>query len=110
MSRYGEYIFEKNGDGIVEHPNGFATYRFLNNKTQVYIIDIFVSPELRKIGLASDMANEVVEIAKKEGATELIGTVNPSANGSTESLKFLLAYGMRLKSASDNLIIFGKGI
>jgi len=112
MSLYGEYIKEKQGDGIVERTEGFATYRYLRNKdqVQVYVIDIYVRPEFRKSGLASAIADEIAEIAKKEGATEMLGTVNPSANGATESLKVLLGYGMRLKSASENLIIFGKGI
>ncbi len=109
-SLYGKYIQEKIGDLILETEEGFATYRYINEKTQVYIIDIYVLPEFRKTKLASALADQIVALAKFEGAKELIGTVNPSVKGSTESLKVLLGYGMSLKSASNDLIIFGKEI
>lgn len=108
MSMYGDYIFEHHGDGIVENEYGFATYRFLNEKKSVYIVDIYVNPDFRKTMLASQMADEIAEIGRKEGATEMLGTVVPTANNSTDSLKVLLKYGMKLKSASDNLIVFTK--
>lgn len=110
MSLYGQYINEHRGDGIVETDSGFATYRFLNEGKSVYIIDIYVLPEFRKSKAASDMADVIVRLAKIAGATELLGTVVPTAKNSTDSLKVLLGYGMTLKSASNDLIIFGKGI
>ncbi len=109
MSLYGDYITEKVGDGIIEWKEGFATYRFLNNE-QVYIVDIYVRPDFRKTRVASDMADMIVGIAKEKGAKELIGSVVPSNKNSTDSLKVLLAYGMTLKSASNDLIIFRKEI
>ena len=110
MSLYGEYIQERLGDGIVEVEEGFASYRFLNEGKSVYIVDIFVKKHVRKVGLASKLADEVVKIAVAAGAKELIGTVVPSANWSTDSLKVLLGYGMKLKSASENMIVFSKEI
>lgn len=110
MSQYGDYILERLGDRIVERAEGFATYRFLNEKKTVYIIDIYVAPLFRKTKVASEMADEIVETAKKEGATEAIGTVVPSAKCSTDSLKVLLGYGMSLQSAANDLIVFKKEI
>lgn len=110
MSLYKHYVWERLGDYTIETEQGFATYRFLNEKKTVYIVDIYVLPEFRKSGLAADMANEIAEIAKKEGATEMLGTVSPSANTATDSMKVLLAYGMKLLNASEQLIVFRKDI
>lgn len=110
MSLYGKYILEHHGDGIVEGLYGFATYRFLNEKKTVYIVDIYVDKDFRRTMLASEMADKIADIARAEGATEMIGTVVPSANNSTDSMKVLLKYGMALKSASENLIVFRKDI
>ena len=109
MSLYGDYIKEHRGDEIVETADGFATYRFLNDK-QVYIVDIYVKPEARQTSAASDMADTIVLAAKLRGCTELLGTVVPSAQGSTISLKVLLGYKMTLQSSSNDLIIFKKDI
>lgn len=112
MSMYGDYIKEHRGDGIVENSNGFATYRFLEwqDKMCVYIVDIFVVPSQRKSNVASNLADEITEIGKKNHCSLLLGTVVPSANNSTESLKVLLGYGMKLKEASIDLITFIKEI
>lgn len=109
MSLYADYLRERTDDQIIETELGFVTYRFLNEK-QAYIIDIYVVPEHRKLGAASGMADMVVEIAKRRGCTELIGTVVASAKGSDISLKVLQGYGMTLKSHSDSCIIMGKEI
>jgi hypothetical protein len=109
VSLYADYLLERTFDHIVETDKGFATYRFLN-ESQVYIVDLFVLPQYRKTYVASDMADIIVEIAKQKGCTELIGTVVPSTKGSNTSLQTLLAYGMTLKSADKDLIIFKKDI
>jgi ribosomal protein S18 acetylase RimI-like enzyme len=106
---YAQYIRERTQDSIIENEEGFATFRFLS-PTQCYIIDIYTKPEHRKTGAASKLADQIAEIAKERGCTELIGTVVPSTNNSTTSLKVLFAYGMHLDSASDNLIVCKKEI
>lgn len=110
MSQYGDYIKERLGDGIIERAEGFATYRFFDKDGVfgVYIVDIYVGPLFRKTKVASEMADEICAIAKEKGCTRLIGTVVPSANGSTDSLKVLLGYGMILHSASNDVIVFRK--
>jgi len=109
MSLYASYLKERTSDNIVELPEGFATYRLLNTN-QCYIIDIYVLPEYRKSGIASHLADTIVAMAKTQGCTELLGTVVPSTNSSTTSLKVLLAYGMSLHSADSNLIVCKKDI
>lgn len=110
MSHYAEYLRERTSDQIIETCEGFVTFRYLNDFKTVYIVDIYVLPEERQNKVASDLANDVVELARKEGCVELIGTVMPSAKNSTTSLQVLLGYGMTLKSASENCIIMRKDI
>ena len=109
-SLYAQYLAERTEDSIIETEVGFASYRYLNQGKSVYIVDIYVSPKQRKEGLASLMADKVASIAKEKGCTELLGSVVPSAKGSTTSLKVLLGYGMTLLSASNDFIVFRKDI
>ena len=110
MSLYAEYIKERLGDEIIEDEYGFATYRFLNDGKTVYIVDLYVVPEERRSHVAAVMADRICKIAKEKGATEMLGTVSPSANTATESLKVLLAYGMKLLNASEQMIVFRKDL
>ncbi len=109
MSLYADYLKERTEDQILETENGFVTYRFTDEKT-CYIIDIYVVPEFRKQGAASDLSDKVVEIARARGCTALLGSVVPSAKGSTTSLKVLLGYGMTLGSSANDFIIFKRDI
>ena len=112
MSLYGEYIREIKCDEIVETDKGFATYRYIDDAgvPSVYIIDIYIRPDFRKSHYASEMANEIVWIAKSHGCKRVIGTCVPSSKGSTLSLKVLLGYGMSLYSASNDVIVLRKDI
>ena len=110
MSLYAKYLAERTGDLIKENAFGFATYRYVNEGKAVYIVDIYVIPELRKAGEASRLANEIVAEAKAKGCTHLIGSVVPSTKGSTESMKVLLAYGMSVKNSSNDFVVFKKEI
>ncbi len=109
MSFYADYITERTDDLIIESPMGFATYRYLNDY-QVYVVDLFVKKEYRKLGMAADMANAIAKLAKEKGCTEMLGTIVPSTKNSTASLDILRRYGMHLVSASNDLIIMKKEI
>ena len=109
MSLYSQYISERSNEGIIESDRGFATFRRVDEKT-MYIIDIYVMPEHRKLSNAKKMADFIAEGAKRDGCTRLLGSVVPSTNNATDSIKVLLAYGMSLVSSSDDLIIFGKDL
>ena len=109
MSLYAEYLKERTDDRIIENDKGFITYRRLNDD-QMYIMDIYINPECRKKGMASHLADRVCDYAKSMGCKEVIGTVNPSAKGATESLAALIAYGMKVLSSQENCIVFKKDI
>lgn len=108
MSLFSEYVKERGGKEIVESDKGFATYYYIENGC--YIEDIYVQPEFRKSGEASRLADQISEIAKSNGCKILYGTVCPQANGSTSSLKVLLAYGFSLDSSINNLVILKKDL
>lgn len=108
MSLQAQYAKERENIETLESEIGFATYYFLEDGC--YIKDIYVHPDHRKSGEASRLANEIAVMAKEKGSKKLYGTVCPSANGSTESLKVLLAYGFRLDSCISNLIAMVKEI
>lgn len=105
-SHFANYIKERQGKEIIEDNYGFATYSFV--KGDVYIEDIYVNPDARSRAHASGYADKIAEIAKERGCKNMIGTVVPSTNGSTTSLKVLLAYGFQLHSSANDFIVFKK--
>jgi GNAT superfamily N-acetyltransferase len=106
LSLYGQYVIEREGMEIIESPIGFATYYFVEK--ECYIKDIFVLKDHRKTGEATHLADEITKIAKSKGCTKLYGTICPTAKGSTESMKVLLAYGFKLDSSVSNFIALVK--
>lgn len=109
MSLYARYLKERTNDLIIETEQGFGTYRYVDERT-VYIVDIYVIPHARKLRVATEIADKIVEEAKYMGRSRLIGSVVPSCKGSTESLQVLLGYGMRLDSCAADFILFSKEI
>lgn len=107
-SLYGRYISEREGREILEDERGFATYTF--TKDGIYIQEIYVLPEFRQEGVASQYADVIAGIAKANGLSKLFGSVCPSAKGSTASMKVLLAYGFEIESAAINMIYLVKNI
>lgn len=107
-SLYGFYIAEREGMEIVENECGFATYKVQG--AEVYLRDLYVVPSYRTRGVAADLADQVAERAKSKGCTRMIGSVAPQDPNATQNIKVLLAYGMRLQSASPSLILFEREI
>lgn len=110
LSLYADYLKERTNDQIIEVDFGFVSYRHLPEEKSTYIIDIYVSPDFRKEGLAAKLADQVADEARTLGHLKLLGSVVPSNKGSTTSLKVLLGYGMFLKSSTNDFIVFEKGL
>lgn len=108
LSMYGQYIYEREGKCIIETGKGFATYAYMHDIKAVYLEDLFVVPEHRRSKAATELVDAVAEQAKLKGYNTLVGSVAPKANGSTDSLKAVLSYGMKLHSCDGNLIWFKK--
>lgn len=109
MSLYGDYLKERTEDFILEDVSGFVTYRYIGEKT-LYIVDIYVKPEVRHAGYAKALADEVIAEAKKRGCNRLVGTVVPSTKGANLSLRGLWDYGLKVESAGPDCIVMAKEI
>lgn len=112
MSLYADYIKERLNDDIIETNDGFLTYRYIDWKGQkaVYIIDLYVIPSKRQSGLATQLANTVVEEAKAKGCTIAIGSVSTLIKTKDQSIKVLIAYGMTEAIQGPDYIYFSKPI
>lgn len=109
MSMYADYLQEFSGDNILETEEGFVTWRYVN-LTTVYLVDIYVKPEFRFQDVASKFSEHVVNEAKKEACSEMMGTVYCQAKNPDQSIKVLMAHGMKVKSANNDVIVFVKRI
>jgi GNAT superfamily N-acetyltransferase len=108
LSNFGAYILEREGKYIIEDERGFLTYTYLPE--YVYIEDVYVRPEYRKQGVASEWADRVCAEAKSKGYSKLLGTIKTKAKTSTESMATLIAYGLRIYSSDTEAIYLTKDI
>ena len=108
MSMWADYKREREGKCVIEVPHeGFIVFSYPSAQ-EVWIEDIYTVKEQRKTGLARRLADQVCALAKSEGCSTVLGSVWQSANGATDSIKVLLAYGMELSHTEGKLIIFKK--
>lgn len=108
MSHYANYIKEREGKEIIEDEFGFVTYS--THQDYVYIEDIYVTPEHRRQKKCYEYADKVAAIAKENGYSKLLGSIDPEGTGAHESLLVLLNYGYKLHATHNNVIYFMKEI
>lgn len=108
-SLYKQYVEERCPNRfVIETLNGFVLYEI--QQAYCYIIDIFVTKEARKKGVARFLNDEVVKAAKAKDCKVLLGSIDPQANGADTSFKVLLAGGFKPTGIKDNLVFFAKEI
>jgi ribosomal protein S18 acetylase RimI-like enzyme len=107
-SLYAKYLKEREDTETYEIEEGFITYSITGE--ECYIQTIYVMPDFRRLDIATRMADYVTKKAKLAGCTFLSGTVDPTTNGATESMRALLYYGFKLNSLKDGAIILVKKI
>ena len=106
---YFAYIAERRPDcKVLKNEKGFAVYSYTDD--YVYIEEIYVKPEFRKENIASQLSEAIQQEAKDNGCLRMLGSVSASAEGSTDSIRVLLAHGMTLMSSQDDLIWFYKDL
>ena len=106
MHRLASYLKEREGFDCIARDEGFADYRI--NGDDCYIRSIFVFPDYRKKGIASDMADDISRIAIAKGCKHLTGSVDTNTKGAHESALILLAYGFKIHAAVQGGIFFRK--
>ena len=109
MSLYAKYLKERLNTEVIEIDHAFITYTKVNEK-RYYIVDVFVEKGYRKNGLGHILSDMVKEIAIKDGATELLGSVDLTASGVTESIAVIIADGFKYSHSSGNGMYFIKQI
>lgn len=109
MSLYGDYIKERAGKSIIDEDYGFATYYFLSDGN-CYLEDIYVKPEMRCRGLASQLADMVFHEAKLNKAEYIIGSFDPQGKNPAISLKAQLAWGLEPFAIKDQLLYLRKKV
>lgn len=110
LSHFGSYIYEREGKSIHETEKGFVTYMFWPDLGSVYMEDIYVAPEFRRTKATFELVAAVEAQAKLKGYKTLVGSIKPTANGATTSLKGMLAHGFEVDSCDGTLIWFKKQI
>ena len=108
MSLHARYLKERAGIDCLETERGYMSYRM--NGKECFIHDTFVLPEYRRAGEAAAMLEQVIAIAREQGATMITCTVCPDANGSTEAAMTILSLGFRLSGSAPGLVAFLKEI
>jgi GNAT superfamily N-acetyltransferase len=109
-SLYAQYVYEREGKSCLENEAGFVTYCYLPKVNAGYIEDMYIVPEKRSSGLGRKFVEQVAVEMRKLGATKLITSVSPIAQGRTISTKAILACGFELDSMDANLIYFAINI
>ncbi len=109
MSLYAEYMKERSGIGCLETEEGFATFTYPNENI-VYVIDVYVKPELRRQGIASLLVDRICDLAKETGRKQLLLTVDLNTKGSQESLKVCMAYGAKLSHGDKEKMFLYKDL
>lgn len=109
MSLYAEYIKEREDKEIIESDKGFATFKTFDNG-ECYLQDLYVIPTERKTGLATEMTDTIVKIAKERGCNTLIGSVCVEDQSATRNMKVFLAYGMQIYKNAGMMIFLKKDI
>lgn len=108
MQRLAAYLKEREDIDCIVTDEGFASYKISGE--ECYIRDIWVHPDYRKKGIASELADQIASIALGAGCKFLTGSVSTTANNSTASVLVLLAYGFKIHSAVQYGIFFRKDL
>jgi hypothetical protein len=108
IDMYAAYLEELGAKHLYRNDKGFALYSFIEGNC--YIEEIFILPEHRGAKEFAVLCDGITSIAKEKGCKKLLGSVVPTINNSTRSVKMLLSYGAKLESSSNNFIVFSKEI
>ena len=108
MSLWSDYILEREGNAVIEEGWGFIEFRISPPVCQIH--SLYVRPVDRLSGRGSELADRVVEIARREGCTLLWAQVVTTTLNATESLKAILGYGFTVQEAQNGVIVLTKDI
>jgi len=99
---YAKYLQDGEGAEVCTFEHGFIILKTMQNL--LYIETIYVAPEMRKTGYGRKMLEEIEQRAISEQRTGVLGSCSPNREGSTISLKAMLACGFNLHSCDKDII------
>lgn len=102
-SLYAQFCKEVHGLECLEHSWGFATYEL--GPDYVYIVDIFVEPELRSAQKGVQLMKEIEVLAKEKGAIKMYGSVSNRSPQALHNYEMLRHLGFE-DSHKDNELYF----
>ena len=113
MSLYADYLAERTDDQVIENEHGFVTFRFLaadDGASACFIVDMYVRPDMRLLGIGKKLADEVTSKAEARGCRELICTTFSHCKGWRDSQKAIVAYGFTPVNNVGDMTIFKKDL
>lgn len=105
---FAKYLEETSYKRVFETDKGFFVYQI--NGKEFYVQEVYVEPEYRKSGIASDFDKEAVKLAKEFECEYIKGSIVPTSKGATDSMKFQLALGYKLAYCDRDIIYLVKNI
>jgi GNAT superfamily N-acetyltransferase len=107
---YADYIRERTLKSVYEDEHGFCIYTYIMNDECVLLEEFFIRSDIRKMGLGKEMADKIINAAKKRGCRYAMCTVDPTASNASESLKAIIAYGFEPWGVDNNLYVLMKNL
>lgn len=105
-----DYIRERTYKQVIEKEKGFAIYFPHPSENAMYIEDIYVLPEFRNTKVATELLNEVIDLAKIQKLKYILGSNCPNTKGATSSMKAMLASGFELYKIQGDLILLRREV
>jgi len=110
MSMYADYVKERTSRSILETEYGFVVFSYEGEDYTLFIHELFVRKESRRRGHGARMIEELILDAGKRGAQQIVGCVDPRALNADESMKIILAYGLKPYGIHGEFVAFGRKI
>lgn len=108
MSLWAQSCEEYDETKCIEYDWGFITYRFINDV--VFMPDLYIVPDKRRLGFGLRLLTEVESIAKREGKLWLASEIRLSSKGAVEALKAHLGVGFKPTSAQSDIIVMSREV
>lgn len=105
-SLYAKYISERQEGKILEDSFGFVAYRIIG--PECFIIEMYISPESRKSGMARSLVSKLESIAKEHGSTHITGNIHLDDKGASNTLISALMIGFKVVSANAGVLLIAK--
>lgn len=108
MSLYAEYIKEREGKEYVETEFGFFVYEIY--KPYIYLSDVYIKPEMRKLGKCKEVVELVRQIGIENNCDKILTTYCIDDPNKERSRKVIELCGFTYLKTNNTMIWFEKDI